>query len=141
MPQTKQIYMLEDDMDDRLLVKTEVKDLEAKADELGFIIDIQFFTSSTEFINFLQSATKGSLILLDYNSRPEPAIEVLKAIKKMEGHKGTPIVILSDSTVEKYKEECYALGASSFIQKPSKAKRTSYMIEGFFTYWFTIVGA
>jgi hypothetical protein len=68
MPQTKQIYMLEDDTDDRLLVKTEVKDLEAKADELGFIIDIQFFTSSTEFINFLQSATKGSLILLDYKS-------------------------------------------------------------------------
>ena len=56
----------------------------------------------------------------------------------MDVHKGTPLIILSDSSVSKYKDECYALGASSFIQKPSKLKKTKEVIQLFFTYWIKI---
>ena len=130
----KLVYMLEDDSDDRFITKSTIE-------ELNLPIEVIFFSKSDEFIEFLSTANKSSLILIDYNCNPDNGVSVLKRIKQMEIHKGTPLMILSDSSVSKYKHECYALGASSFIQKPSRLKRTKEVIELFFTYWFTIAEA
>ena len=127
----KLVYMLEDDSDDRYITTSTIE-------ELGIPIDIKFFSKSNQFLEFLSTAKKSSLILVDYNSNPDNGLAVLKKIKEMDVHKGTPLIILSDSSVSKYKYECYALGASSFIQKPSKLKKTKEVIQLFFTYWIKI---
>lgn len=123
--------MLEDDSDDRYITESIIE-------ELGFPVEIKFFSDSNQFLEFLSSANKALLILLDYNSSPDNAVKLLEKIKKDKTHRGTPVVILSDSSVPKYREECYTLGASSFVQKPSQMNKTKEVIKVFFNYWLTI---
>ena len=123
--------MLEDDSDDQFITETAVA-------ELDIPVDIRFFSNSSDFLHFLSKAPSASLILIDYNSKPDNGVEVLKQIKSLNKHSGTPIVILSDNQLAKYKEECYANGASSFIQKPAKMERTKYVIDRFFNYWLEV---
>ena len=130
----KIVYMLEDDSDDRYITTSTIE-------ESGLPIDVKFFSKSYQFLEFLSTAKKSSLILVDYNSNPDNGLAVLKKIKEMDVHKGTPLIILSDSSVSKDKDECYALGASSFIQKPSRLKKTKEVIQLFFSYWITIAEA
>ena len=127
------VYMLEDDSDDRYITQSAIE-------ELGLPVQVKYFAKSDQFLEFLSDAPKAFLILVDYNSMPDNAETILQKIKINERHQGTPIIILSDSSVTKYKEKCYALGASSFIEKPSKVDRTTEVIRIFFAYWLTIAG-
>jgi CheY-like chemotaxis protein len=63
----------------------------------------------------------------------------LKKIKQLKLAEHVPVIILSDSNSEKYKTECYAHGASSFIKKPQTVETTARKIETFFKYWLTVV--
>ena len=127
----KLILMLEDDSDDRYLTESAIE-------ELGLDIKIKFFSNSNEFLDSL-TTTQPVLILIDYNSTPENGIQVLKKIKDLRYSNNVPVIILSDSDSEKYKAECYAYGASSFIKKPQTVEATARKIETFFKYWLTVV--
>lgn len=127
----KHILMLEDDSDDRYLTQTAIEDLNLN-------IEITFFPNSNEFFNFLSKHPKPSLLLVDYNSTPENGFEVLKKIKAIQSIREVPVIILSDSSSDKYRAECYAYGASSFITKPQTVEATAHKIETFFKYWFTV---
>lgn len=130
--QRKLILMLEDDSDDRYITEQAIE-------ELGLDVDIQFFSDSNQFLHFLAGTSLyPSLILIDYNSTPENGLAVLKKIKALTPLNKLPVIILSDSNTEKYKAECYAHGASSFIQKPQTVEATANKIETFFKYWFTV---
>lgn len=124
--------MLEDDSDDRYITEQAIE-------ELGLDVDIEFFSDSNQFLHFLAGTSLyPSLILIDYNSTPENGLAVLKKIKALTPLNKLPVIILSDSNTEKYKAECYAHGASSFIQKPQTVEATANKIETFFKYWFTV---
>jgi CheY-like chemotaxis protein len=127
----KLILMLEDDSDDRYLTESAIE-------ELGLDIKIKFFSNSNEFLDSL-TVTQPVLLLIDYNSTPENGIQVLKKIKDLRYSNNVPVIILSDSDSEKYKAECYAHGASSFIKKPQTVETTARKIETFFKYWLTVV--
>jgi CheY-like chemotaxis protein len=127
----KLILMLEDDSDDRYLTESAIE-------ELGLDIKIKFFSNSNEFLDSL-TVTQPVLLLIDYNSTPENGIQVLKKIKDLRYSNDVPVIILSDSDSEKYKAECYAYGASSFIKKPQPIEATARKIETFFKYWLTVV--
>ena len=130
--QRKLILMLEDDSDDRYITEQAIE-------ELGLDVDIEFFSDSNQFLHFLAGTSPyPSLILIDYNSTPENGLAVLKKIKALTPLNKLPVIILSDSNTEKYKAECYAHGASSFIQKPQTVEATANKIETFFKYWFTV---
>lgn len=130
--QRKLILMLEDDSDDRYITEQAIE-------ELGLDVDIEFFSDSNQFLHFLAGTSLyPSLILIDYNSTPENGLAVLKKIKALTPLNKLPVIILSDSNTEKYKAECYAHGASSFIQKPQTVEATANKIETFFKYWFTV---
>jgi len=126
----KLILMLEDDGDDRYITETAIA-------ELGLDIQIQFFSNSNDFLNCL-TTVQPSLLLIDYNSTPENGIQVLKKIKELQPANQVPVIILSDSSSEKYKAECYAFGASSFIKKPQTVEATANKIQTFFKYWLTV---
>lgn len=124
--------MLEDDSDDRYITEQAIE-------ELGLDVDIEFYSDSIQFLHFLAGTSLyPSLILIDYNSTPENGLAVLKKIKALTPLNKLPVIILSDSNTEKYKAECYAHGASSFIQKPQTVEATANKIETFFKYWFTV---
>ena len=130
MPQ-KLILMLEDDSDDRYITENPIE-------ELCQEIKINFFSNSNEFLNSL-TISQPALLLIDYNSTPENGIQILKKIKELKSSNDVPVIILSDSDSEKYKAECYAYGASSFIKKPQPVETTARKIETFFKYWLTVV--
>ena len=126
----KLILMLEDDRDDRYITQKAIA-------ELGLDIQINFFSNSNDFINSV-IASQPSLLLIDYNSTPDNGLQVLKKIKELRLANHIPVIILSDSSSAKYKSECYAFGASSFIKKPQTVESTANKIETFFKYWLTV---
>jgi CheY-like chemotaxis protein len=130
--QRKLILMLEDDSDDRYITESAIA-------ELGLDIEIKFFSNSNRFLQALSTSDTPSLLLVDYNSVPENGLEVLKKIKSFHSMNSVPVVVLSDSNSEKYRNECYAHGASSFIRKPQTVEDTAKKIETFFKYWLNVV--
>ena len=130
--QRKLVLMLEDDGDDRYITESAIG-------ELGLKVEIKFFSDSNQFLKFLSTTIRPSLLLIDYNSVPENGLEVLKKIKDLQSINAIPVIILSDSITEKYKNECYANGASSFIRKPQTVEQTAKKIETFFKYWLNVV--
>lgn len=126
------ILMLEEDSDDRYITQETLSGLNIN-------IPIKFFSDSADFFRFLFTSEKPVLILVDYNSNPDNGIEVLKKLKSSPNFNDIPVVILSDSHLPRYKNECYKQGASSFIKKPDTAEATKKKIASFFNYWFDVV--
>jgi CheY-like chemotaxis protein len=126
------VLMLEGDGDDRYITQQTLS-------ELQIDISIGFSSNSIGFFNSLSEEEKPALILIDYNSVPENGIAVLKKLKSDVRYNDIPVVILSDSDLPKYKNECYQFGASSFIKKPDSSEATNKKIASFFNYWFHVV--
>ena len=127
----KFVVMLEDDSDDRYLTSETLS-------ELNIDIHIQYFSSSNELLAFLSEGVKPSLILVDYNSTPENGKQVLQRIRQDPNLSEIPVVILSENCLSSNRNECYALGANSFIRKPDNITETQKKIATFFKYWFEV---
>jgi CheY-like chemotaxis protein len=132
MKENSFILMLEDDPDDRFITQSTMS-------ELGYNTDIKFVKDSQEFFAVLENAALPALILLDYNSSPQNAVEILKTLKTDNNYRSIPVVVLSDSTSPKHARECYMHGASSYINKPTSMAGTTGKIDIFLKYWFTVV--
>lgn len=128
----KYVILLEEDRDDWSLVKETLL-------ELDMDIPLRFFSDSQEMFNHLEKNEKPALVLVDYNALPDNAIGVLKKFKSDAALREIPVVVLSDSDQDRYKSECYALGASSFIRKPDTVEGTRKKIGTFFRYWLEVV--
>jgi CheY-like chemotaxis protein len=126
------VLMLEGDGDDRYITEQTLSELHIK-------VSIQFASNSTEFFKLLSEQRRPALILIDYNSVPDDGLEVLKKLKGSSNYNDIPVVILSDSNLGKYRNECYRHGASSFIKKPETVDATNRKIASFFNYWFNVV--
>jgi CheY-like chemotaxis protein len=119
------VLMLEGDGDDRYIT-------EQTLSEPDISVSMQFSSNSAEFFTVLSEERKPALILIDYNSVPDNGIQVLKRLRENPNYDDIPVVILSDSNLGKYRNECYRCGASSFIKKPDTTKATNQKIASFF---------
>ncbi len=126
------VLMLEEDPDDRQITQTVINDL-------NIDVQLHFVKYSHELFNKLQEENKPSLILIDYNATPSPAVEVLKELRSKNEYRHIPTVVLGEGLPEHFIKECYALGANSYILKPSSEKATEEKIETFFRYWLNVV--
>lgn len=124
--------MLEEDHDDRQLTESVLL-------ELGFDVPVKYVRYSTELFEHLKDEHQPSLILMDYNSTPSPAIDILKELKSNLAYRHIPAVVLGEGLPQHYIKECYELGASSYITKPASSKGTKDKIETFFKYWLNVV--
>ena len=124
--------MLEEDLDDRQITESALLDL-------GFDIPVQYVSYSNELFDLLRSGERPSLILLDYNATPSPAVDILKELKGNINYCHIPTVVLGEGLPERFIKECYALGANSYITKPASNKATKDKIETFFKYWLNVV--
>ena len=131
------ILMLEYDEDDQYITLQYFKEHSDR-------IDLRIVGSSEEIIAYLLECKKGkekypSLLLLNYNSTPMNAVELISKVKSDSALKHIPAIVLSGTIIPGIVKECYAHGASSFIQKPSLSEETNRKISTFIEYWFRSV--
>jgi len=98
--------MLEDDVDDRYVTETTIK-------ELGYDISIEFLAYGRELITFLTQSEEPALILLDYN--PVTGADTLRQLKTHPDFNHIPVVILSESVSFNHVRQCYQLGANGLL--------------------------
>jgi CheY-like chemotaxis protein len=132
MRQQPYVLMLEEDHDDRQITESALL-------ELGYDVPVKYVSYSDELFEQLKGGQHPSLILMDYNSTPLPAIEILKELKSNTEYRHIPTVVLGEGLPQHFIKECYDLGANSYITKPASAKGTKDKIETFFKYWLNVV--
>lgn len=131
------ILMLEHDADDRFITSHVFEENKYEA-------DLEFVNNREELFSYLNKCTEQrlplpALILINLHTAPLDGREILKELKSVPAYKHIPVVILSGAKDAAIARECYALGASSFIQKPSKLSETTEKVANFFKYWFQTV--
>jgi CheY-like chemotaxis protein len=126
----KLVFMLVADHDDRLITSDTLQ-------QLGHNVPIRFLARTTELFAALKEQTP-SIILVDYNTSPDPGVEILKRLKSDERYSSIPVVILTDSPLWHYHAQCYSNGASTVIKKPATSQMTTQKIKTFFDYWINV---
>lgn len=136
------VYLVEDDADDQYMFKMLIKDLALDIDVCMFENGFLLYEALTKSIQMDEEAITDLLpdiILLDLNLPVWNGKKTLRVIKKDERLKQIPIVIYSTSKSEYDINDCYLLGANSFITKAAEFEKIQDQIKQIFTYWFSTV--
>ncbi len=134
------ILIAEDDPDDRLLIKEALEENNVPS-------TVHFVEDGEELLNYLYNRDqyhnkidlqKPAIIILDLNMPKKDGREVLKELKSIPELKYIPIVILTTSSDEEDIKYTYAMGASSFITKPSSFDSMVDMMRVIKEYWLGV---
>ncbi len=138
--ENKTILIVEDSQDDKDLilrafkksnVQAKVVVLQDGAEALDYMYCAGAYQDKAQF-------DVPDLILLDLKLPKIDGKEVLEAIRKNSVFKLIPVIVLSSSGERNDLNDCYALGANSYIKKPIDFKRFLDIIEVTIHYWFYI---
>jgi DNA-binding response OmpR family regulator len=106
-----------------LYVDDDTDDLELLADcvlSIDSTIQCMLFQRSPEAMAYLRSAdTLPDFIFLDINMPLMNGKQCLQEIRKNDTLKHLPVIMYTTSNEEREIKECYKLGASDFLIKPS----------------------
>jgi CheY-like chemotaxis protein len=110
----KQIYLVDDDDDDRLLAR---QALESVAEE----IEIVELTNGYQLLAVLEAApsVEPAMVLMDMNMPLVNGIEALAALKSRDDWRHIPVVMFSTNENPKFVEKAYQLGVNAYIVKPA----------------------
>lgn len=113
MNQHKTIYIVDDDEDDRMLMR------EALTNALSpiNIVDVENGEKLTEYIDNTGKGPK--LILMDMNMPRVNGMEMLAMLKGDVCYRHIPVVMVSTTTNQAMINQAYNLGANAFIVKPA----------------------
>lgn len=133
----RSILMLEHDDDDRYITQ-------AVFDENHYQVKIHFVDNSNDLFAFLFACEKTftpypALILLNHYAAPLNAVDILKDLKANRKYAHIPVVVLAGTLHHDILHACYAVGANSFIKKPSSSAEFNQKIGAFIRYWFETV--
>jgi len=84
------------------------------------------------------AAPRPGIILLDLNLPGTSGGDVLAEIKRDEGLKDIPVIVLTTSVRDEDVAFCYRAGANSYVQKPVDLPRLLEAIQRLKEYWFEI---
>jgi len=84
-------------------------------------------------------AVLPGIILLDLNMPGTDGREVLEELKKDPALRLIPIIVLTTSADERDIQDCYSMGANSYIQKPLDFEGFMKAMSGLKDYWFEVV--
>ena len=110
------IFMVDDDLEDILFVKTTFKDIS---------VDVQFdyLVNSENVVGYLTSkGKKPDLILLDLNMPVKDGKTILQEIKSNPKLQTIPVVIFTTSHSEEERQEYLKLHAAAYVSKPDAYK-------------------
>lgn len=134
MQQTFQILLVEDNPGDIKIAQEAFKQNNSTT-TLNYVQDgiqaIDYLKKNLAFAN----AITPDLILLDLNLPKKDGKEVLLEIKTDKALKQIPVIILTTSESETDINECYLLGANSYITKPMDLESFLKAIKSIEEYW------
>ena len=130
-----------------LLVEDNVDDYDAavRSFEAAHLDNpIQWCKSGQDALNYLKRegkyagvpATRPALILLDLNMPGIDGRKMLSILKQDEALRRIPVLVLTTSADEKDIEQCYQIGASTYIQKPVNFAGLIEAVGRIKDYWF-----
>jgi CheY-like chemotaxis protein len=126
------LVVIDDDEDDQFLIQMA---FQAEANRYAFD-----FISDARGIN-QQLAALGrvpDLIFLDLNMPPISGFDVLRDLKQGSGFRQVPVIVLSTSNDEKDVQRCYALGANTYLVKPTAQEDFERLANIVRLYWFSL---
>jgi two-component system, response regulator len=137
---SKLILLIEDNIDDerltlRALRKNNIMNEVVVACDGQEAIDYLFGTGSYAGRDM---SIMPAVVILDLKLPKLSGLEVLKRIREGEHTKRLPVVVLTASDEEGQIEESYALGANSYIHKPTDPSEFSEMVLQVAMYWLLL---
>lgn len=138
--ESKLILLIEDNIDDerltlRALRKNNIMNEVVVACDGQEAVDYLFGTGSFAGRDL---SVMPAVIILDLKLPRLGGLEVLKRIREDAKTKRIPVVVLTASEDESQVEESYALGANSFIKKPTDPSDFSEMVLQVAMYWLLL---
>jgi two-component system response regulator len=134
------ILLVEDNVDDH--------DAAVRSFEAAHLDNpIHWCKSGQDALNYLRregkfahapAVPRPGLILLDLNMPGIDGRKTLALVKQDQALKKIPIIILTTSADEKDIEQCYEMGASTYIQKPVDFAGLVEAVRRIKGYWFGI---
>jgi len=120
------IMMVDDDAEDRQIIKDTFEDL-------GYGAVIHFAENGEEAVKYLQQSVPRlpSLIILDLNMPKMNGTQTLRFLKGNGTFAGIPVIIFSTSLNPIERDECLALGAHSYVIKPISYTQTVDVVKHF----------
>lgn len=79
---------------------------------------VQSFRSARAAVEALRTGTRPDALLLDINMPEVSGIDMLEFLRRQEGFKNMPVVMLSSETTDVQVDQAMALGANAFMFKP-----------------------
>ena len=112
-PQTKNIFLAEDDADDRMFFEDVLR--EVKIETKLVVAD-----DGVKLMNVLDQSVPPppDMIFLDLNMPKKNGFECLKEIRQTDKLKEIPVIIFSTSDNDHAVNTTYSLGANYFMKKP-----------------------
>lgn len=80
--------------------------------------DIETMNSANECLYKIKNGSEYNIIFLDHILKDFDGVELTKTLKKMEGYKIPPIVILTANVIEGIREYYIQNGADNYLPKP-----------------------
>lgn len=135
-----EILFVEDSLDDAMLTIRALK-------KNGFTNKLHHVTDGAEALDFMYCRgiyaernikDHPKLILLDLKMPKVSGLQVLEKIKSNAEMRSIPVVMLTSSNEGPDIEQCYALGANSYIVKPVDSDNFSRTIKEIGLYWMVL---
>ncbi|MCF0072778.1 response regulator [Dyadobacter sp. CY261] len=124
MQEYKTIFLVDDDEDDRMLMREALE----KSISPITIVDV---AHSHDLLRFLENAPNGpKLILMDMNMPRIDGLQMLVHLKSDKPHKHIPVVMISTTTNQAMISRAYDLGANAFIVKPVSFAEYEHVARG-----------
>ncbi len=130
MSHPKQILIVDDDADDREMIR----DAFTSSHNQNYI----FLNSGDKLLEYLeQNAGNGlpALILLDLNMPGKDGRKTLKEIKSNKHYAPIPIIVFTTSSAPKDRSMAYELGANCFVTKPNSFNKLVELIHSISRLW------
>lgn len=113
-----QIFIADDDMEDRLLVRLALQ--EAQCND----VEVREFKNGQELLAHLEDLpaepeAQPRLLLLDLNMPGIDGVSALKTMRQLPAFEHIPVVIFSTGIQDKIINECLELGAREYVPKPA----------------------
>lgn len=134
------ILIVEDDPEDRMLAEDAINESQP-------IFPVRFLEDGEQLLAYLQHKGKfqeedsnptPGVIVMDLNM---PRLDGREALAKIKAHpvfKSIPVIILTTSNSTKDIENCYSLGANSYITKPRNYRELVKIMEMIKNYWYDL---
>lgn len=126
------IFITDDDPDDLMLIQDAFE-------ESGQTLVLTLFEGGSSLLAGLTQAAKNDalpqLIILDLNMPGTNGKDVIAELKADKTMRHIPIVVLTTSANESDIEDCYDLGASSYIIKPTRYDELLKIASSLKNYW------